>query len=138
MNGRIFFYVIVYIGMLVDLRFFISGIISYVLSPSAYKKRKRNTTIKEWFLLSKYRDILPCWLLKLYFGLQILAITNVAVSVPLFFLNNSKIAFIALALFPTVYIIQYIYFRIRCWNSNAVRRWDYSKIVDKKQQKKQR
>ena len=48
-------------------REFISGLEVYQLNTSAYKKRVKGQTIKEWFLYSRFRDIIPKSILILYF-----------------------------------------------------------------------
>lgn len=49
------------------IRWLLSGIISYQLNNSAYKKRKKGMRFKEWFLYSRYREEIPKILLLLYF-----------------------------------------------------------------------
>ena len=50
------------------LRAFLSGLKHYQLNNSAYKKRKKGETLKEWFLYSRYREEIPKFLLVLYFS----------------------------------------------------------------------
>lgn len=49
------------------IRWINSGIISYQLNNSAYKKRKKGMRFKEWFLYSRYREEIPKIFLLLYF-----------------------------------------------------------------------
>lgn len=49
------------------LRGFLYGIKQYKLNNSAYKKRKKDETIKEWFFYSRYKDVLPKFLLYFYY-----------------------------------------------------------------------
>ncbi len=49
------------------IRWLLSGIISYQLNNSAYKKRKKGMRFKEWFLYSRYREEISKILLLLYF-----------------------------------------------------------------------
>lgn len=44
-----------------------SGIILYQLNNSAWRKRKKGMTFKEWFLYTRYREEIPKILLLLYF-----------------------------------------------------------------------
>ena len=49
------------------LRFFLYGIKRYQLNNSAYKKRKKGETFKEWLLYSRYKEEIPKILRILYF-----------------------------------------------------------------------
>ena len=49
------------------LRGFLYGIKRYKINNSAYKKRKKDETIKEWFFYSRYKDILPKFFLYFYY-----------------------------------------------------------------------
>lgn len=51
----------------ISIRSLLSGIISYQLNNSAYKKRKKGMRFKEWFFYSRYREEIPKILLLLYF-----------------------------------------------------------------------
>lgn len=48
-------------------RGFLWGLKLYRLNNSAYKKIKKGETFKEWFLYSRYRDVIPKPLLVFYF-----------------------------------------------------------------------
>lgn len=50
------------------LRCFFYGIKLYQLNNSAYKKRKKGETFKEWFLYSRYTEEIPKILRILYFS----------------------------------------------------------------------
>ena len=45
----------------------ISGILDYQLNRSALKKRKKDETVKEWLLYSRFREEIPKAILVLYF-----------------------------------------------------------------------
>ena len=49
-------------------RGFLWGLKLYRLNNSAYKKIKKGETFKEWFLYSRYRDVIPKPLLVFYFS----------------------------------------------------------------------
>ena len=49
------------------LRSCISSIICYRLNTSARKKRRKNQSFKEWFLYTRYRDVVPKFFLIWYF-----------------------------------------------------------------------
>ena len=49
------------------LRSCISSIIGYRLNTSARKKRRKNQLFKEWFLYTRYRDVVPKFFLIWYF-----------------------------------------------------------------------
>jgi hypothetical protein len=49
-----------------------SGIIVYQLNNSAWKKRKKGMTFKEWLLYTKYRKEIPRAMLLLYFAIVVI------------------------------------------------------------------
>ena len=69
------------------IRGFIYGIKNYQLNPSAFKKRKKGETIKEWFFYTRYKDVIPkgwrifyFFLLVLHFIFFIICIVGVSIS----------------------------------------------------------
>lgn len=54
------------------IRGFLYGIKLYQLNNSAYKKRKKGETVKEWFFYSRYKEEIPKVLLILYYFILIL------------------------------------------------------------------
>ena len=60
-----------YLLALFSIRGLLSCIKGYMLNKSAYKKRKKGETFKEWFLYSRYRTEMPKPLIKLYFTIMI-------------------------------------------------------------------
>ena len=50
-----------------DIRCFLYGIKRYQLNNSAYKKKKKGETFKEWMLYSRYKAEIPKILLTLYY-----------------------------------------------------------------------
>lgn len=55
-----------------DLRVFLYGIKRYQLNISAYKKRKKGETFKEWLFYSKYKEEIPKILRVLYYTVLII------------------------------------------------------------------
>lgn len=51
-------------------RSFISGVKRYQLNNSAYKKRKKSESFKDWLFLSKYKEEIPK-ILRIYYFLTI-------------------------------------------------------------------
>lgn len=51
-----------------SVRSFIYSVISYKLNKSAYKKRKNNQNLIEWFFYIRFRDVVPKIMLIWYFG----------------------------------------------------------------------
>ena len=45
----------------------ISGILDYQLNRSALKKRKKDETVKEWLLYSRFREEIPTAIRVIYF-----------------------------------------------------------------------
>lgn len=49
------------------IRGLITGLVKYKLNRSAFNKRKKDQTIKEWFLYLRFRDLIPKSWIVLYF-----------------------------------------------------------------------
>lgn len=54
------------------LRSLLSGILRYQLNLSAYKKRKKRQTFREWLFYSRYKQEIPRILRVLYFTIPII------------------------------------------------------------------
>lgn len=65
-----------------DVRCFLYGIKRYQLNNSAYKKRKKGETFKEWLFYSRYKEEIPKILRALYY--TVLIIHPVCLTVCLF------------------------------------------------------
>lgn len=65
-----------------DIRGFLCGIKRYQLNNSAYKKRKKGETFKEWLFYSRYKEEIPKMLRALYY--TVLIIHPVCLTVCLF------------------------------------------------------
>lgn len=61
-----------YLLSLLYARGFFYGIKRYQLNNSAYKKRKKEETFKEWLFYSKYKDEIPKALRLLYYSVLII------------------------------------------------------------------
>ena len=72
-------------------RGFILGIKNYQLNNSAYKKRKKGETIGEWFLYTRYRDIIPKGWIIFYFILLALHVLCFIICIVVNFTSQSKI-----------------------------------------------
>lgn len=55
-----------------DVRCFLYGIKRYQLNNSAYKKRKKRETFKEWFFYSRWKEEIPKILRVLYYAVLII------------------------------------------------------------------
>ncbi len=91
------------------LRGYIGDIICYRLNTSARKKRRKNPSFKEWFLYTRYRDVVPKFFLIWYFvriGVYIAA-TLVMV---IFWITGIEKEYIRkmLGIFVTVYGVEVI------------------------------
>ena len=58
---------IMFVMFFTFLRLFLGGIKLYQLNNSAYKKRKKGETFKEWLLYSRYKEEIPTVLRAFYF-----------------------------------------------------------------------
>ncbi|MEA4895233.1 MAG: hypothetical protein VB064_08215 [Oscillospiraceae bacterium] len=67
MGSALVVIVSMYLVSLLFIRTFIWGVEHYQLNNSAYKKRKKGQTFKEWLLYSRFREEIPKILLILYF-----------------------------------------------------------------------
>ena len=56
-----------YLIVMVYIRGFLYGLKRYQLNLSAYKKRKKGETFKEWLLYSRFKEEIPKILLVLYY-----------------------------------------------------------------------
>ena len=64
--------ILCYFISLIFVRGFLYGIKRYQLNNSAYKKRKKGETFKEWLLYSRYKEEIPKVLRVLYYSVLII------------------------------------------------------------------
>ena len=69
------------------IRGFIYGIKRYQLNNSAYKKRKKDETIKEWLLYSRYKDEIPKFLRIFYYAILLIHLVCIITCVFLYIIN---------------------------------------------------
>ena len=84
--------VLLYLIMFLGLRGFFVGIASYQLNRSAYKKRRKGQTLKEWLLCSRFKNEIPKVLLFLYYSTALLHICCLLACTILHFLNFGIVA----------------------------------------------
>lgn len=72
------------------LRGFLYGLKRYRLNNSAYKKRKKGETVKEWFLYSRYKDQLPKLFLYFYYSNILVHLLGLTVCVLFHMINLSR------------------------------------------------
>lgn len=60
------------LGMFFNIRGFLYGLKLYQLNNSAYKKRKKNESLKEWFLYTRYKEEIPK-IFRVYYFSNIIA-----------------------------------------------------------------
>lgn len=60
-------------------RGFLYGIIRYQLNNSAYKKRKKQQSFKEWLFYSKYKEEIPKTLRILYYSVLLIHLAGITV-----------------------------------------------------------
>ena len=78
-----------FIGFLF-IRSFIGGIPMYMLNTSAYKKRKKRQSFKEWFLYSRYKEEIPEFFRFLYFFILFLYLACIVTDTLLYLIFLSK------------------------------------------------
>ena len=109
-----------------SMRGFISGLKVYQLNNSAYKKRKKGETIKEWFLYSRYKDIIPKTLYILYYVLIIIHFLILIVCIIFHFLSLEKWGEIISIVTVVVDCLWILILRLLFWRSSpgyAYSRW---------------
>ena len=72
LGSQIFVVIGCYILAFSFIRWFLWGVKRYGLNNSAYKKRKKGETLKEWFLYTRYHDEIPKILRILYFTIVLI------------------------------------------------------------------
>lgn len=92
-----------------DIRGFLYGIKRYQLNNSAYKKRKKGETFKEWLLYSRYKEEIPKALRVLYYSVLIIHPACLIACLLVFIikipLNIGAILAIAIAGFDVVWML---------------------------------
>ena len=58
---------ILYGIIFLDARSFIAGLKVYQLNSSAYRKRSKGQTFWQWFWYTRFRDVIPRWVLISYY-----------------------------------------------------------------------
>ena len=88
-------------------RGFFWGLKLYRLNNSAYKKIKKGETFKEWFLYSRYRDVIPKPLLAFYFFLLVLHATAFLICIIFHFCEDTWVLYVvrAVSIFDGVWIV---------------------------------
>ena len=79
--------VVMHLVMFLGFRGFFDGIASYQLNRSAYKKRRKGQTLKEWLLCSRFKNEIPKILLFLYYSTALLHICSLLACILLHFLG---------------------------------------------------
>lgn len=72
LKRQIFVNIICFLLSFIYIRCFLSGIKTYQLNNSAYKKRKKGETFKEWLFYSRYKEEIPKILRVLYYSFLII------------------------------------------------------------------
>lgn len=88
-------------------RGFLWGLKLYRLNNSAYKKIKKGETFKEWFLYSRYRDVIPKPLLVFYFSFLALHAAAFLICIILHFCVDAWVLYIvrAVVIFDGAWIV---------------------------------
>jgi len=74
-----------------DMRAFLSGLESHLLGKSNKKRRKRGETVIEWFLYTRWRDLIPLRFLIMYFFIIITHSIAIGLCVYLHFVDHGYI-----------------------------------------------
>lgn len=119
-------------------RSFISGIQFYQLNKSAYNKRKKGETIKEWLLYSKFKHEIPPLIRILYYTFLLLHLLSISLPIALYIMSRSldisrKIIY---GLF-IVDCISMVFVRLLFYTSSG-NKWDYSRWIPKARGRKRK
>lgn len=131
--------VIIVFGIYVSLviRGFIDGIIFDSLNTSARKKRSKKQSLKEWFLFSRFNDVIPRFMKIGYYGslISIGLFATILLIMQLIHINTDTIRYVftfmvgSMMIFPTIN-----YYRF-C-RPRTSKGWDYSSVIIKRRNKK--
>lgn len=117
------------------LRQFISGIKLYQLNRSAYKKRKKEETLKEWFFCSRFKEEIPKIIIRFYLGVMTIHCICLITCIALYFTSYSYVVgrIIALGIywFDASWIIAFIVL----FNCPFSRDWAYDRWITKRRRK---
>lgn len=75
------------IVMFLFFRSFYAGIKTYQLNNSAYKKRKKGETFREWLLYSRWKKEIPKGLILLYYSVLLIHLVGIIICLLIHFAN---------------------------------------------------
>ena len=71
-KNQIIIILLCFLVAFLDVRYFLYGVKRYQLNNSAYKKRKKGETFKEWLFYSRYKEEIPKILHVLYYTVLVI------------------------------------------------------------------
>ena len=86
---------ILYSFILLYSRGFIGALLVDLLNNSAYRKRSKGQTFCQWFLYTRFRDVLPKWVLVSYYVILAFYPSVALVGTALFLIFPNLISFAA-------------------------------------------
>lgn len=136
-KGQILVILLCFFVSLLYIRGFLYGIKRYQLNNSAYKKKKKGESFKEWLFYSRFKNEIPRILRILYHSVLLIHPACFAVCVLLYALQQScmvgKVFVKILACFDAVWII---IIALLFWSPG--RDYAYERWITKKRGQKQR
>ena len=84
---------ILYSFILLYSRVFIGALLVDLLNNSAYRKRSKGQTFWQWFLCTKFRDVIPKWVLVSYYVILAFYPSVALVGTALFLIFPNLISF---------------------------------------------
>lgn len=107
LHGEILFILAEFLLAYVYIRAFISGIKTYQLNKSAYKKKKKGEKFWEWILLSRWKDEVPKFYIIFNYVIIILHLLAILFCIVMRILNKSYGGYIVVFLyfFNSVWIV---------------------------------
>ena len=113
------------------IRAFVGGVRGYLLNKSAYKKRKKGETFKEWLFYSRYTDVLPKALYRFYYAILLMHPVCLLLCIFICVINlSSNIGEIIAVTVACLDVIWMFVIRLLFWSSK--KEFPYSRWIKKK------
>ena len=119
------------LGMFFNIRGFLYGLKLYQLNNSAYKKRKKNESLKEWFLYTRYKEEIPK-IFRVYYFSNIIAHLLIFILCLLFYFLKLDRKFGSTAVYTICFLdsIFWIIISLLFWSSKPG--YKYSRWIKKR------
>ena len=123
----------------VAIRAFLGGLIRYLLNNSAYKKRKKGETFKEWLFYSRYKEEIPRRLRRFYFFILFIHPASMIASIVQYFIAFPPHVDLGYLLSSTIFLFDAVWITVTAllfWTPG--RGLAYERWISKKHGKKRK